>query len=139
MRCIKTFAILLLAAAACIAAAALPARLCFTQGESYTFFCGNSSADCKIVTSDSNAALYRLTLKNICGESTVYPALDIQSFLSEVNGEILFIEELCDSVNYYCTADLPYTVMLYGEQINLHICVKANGVTVASPIIFGGY
>ena len=48
-------------------------------------------------------------------------------------------EKLSGSVNYYCTADLPYSVELYGTEINLHICIKQSGVTVASPIIFGGY
>ena len=65
--------------------------------------------------------------------------LDIDGFLSEVNGEIVFCEELSDSVNYYCTADLPYSVELYGREINLHICVRDDGVAVGSPIIFGGY
>ena len=51
----------------------------------------------------------------------------------------MFSEELSDSVNYYCTADLPYAVTINGQVINLHICVRADSVKVASPIIFGGY
>ena len=56
-----------------------------------------------------------------------------------MGAEIIFTEELSDSVNYYCKANLPYKVKLYGEEINLHISVRENGVKVASPIIFGGY
>ena len=63
----------------------------------------------------------------------------MDGFLRKVGGEIVFVEELSDSVNYYCRADLPYSVNLYGEEINLHICVKQSGVKIASPIIFGGY
>ncbi|MCD7729395.1 MAG: hypothetical protein LUI60_05730 [Clostridia bacterium] len=139
MRCVKTFLLLILAFAACTAVTILPQRLVFAQGESYTFYCGNTSSDCKIVTAVSNAALYKLTLNDICGESTTYPDLDAAAFISSVNGEIIFTEELSDSVNYYCKADLPFSVILYGTEINLHICVKQCGVTVASPIIFGGY
>ena len=73
----------------------------------------------------------------MCGESTEYERLDVQAFLDEVNGRAVFTEKLSDSLNYYCTADLPYSVELYGTEINLHICIKQGGVTVASPIIFG--
>ena len=115
------------------------AELCFKEAESYTFFCGDSSKDCKEVRADSNAVLKKLTLSNICGECAEYSELDIDSFLKSVNGEIIFTETLSDSVNYYCKADMPYSVTLYGEEINLHICVRADSVKVGSPIIFGGY
>ena len=125
------------ACAACLTA--FNSNTCFAEGESYTFFCGDTSRDCRIVTVESGAALKKLTLRDINGESTTYAELDIDSFLSRVGGRILFCEKLCDSTNYYCSADLPYSVYLYGQEINLHICVKEGGVTVASPIVFGGY
>ncbi len=114
-------------------------RTCFAGGESYTFFCGKSSSDCRIVKTYGNAALKKLTLKDVCGESAQYARLDTEAFIESVNGEIIFCERLHDSVNYYCTADLPYSAELYGVEINLHVCVKEDGVTVASPLIFGGY
>lgn len=118
----------------------LPQRLAFRGAEQYTFFTGKTSSDCRIVTTDcKDAPLIRLTLDNICGESATYGNLDIDKFLQSVNGEVLFTETLSDSTNYYCRADLPYSVALYGQTVNLHICVKESGVTVASPIIFGGY
>ena len=138
----KFFKILGIAACFAACAACLTAfnsNTCFAEGESYTFFCGDTSRDCRIVTVASGAALKKLALKDINGESTTYASLNIADFLNEVNGEIIFTEELSDSVNYYCTADLPYSTKLYGQEINLHICVKEQGVTVASPIIFGGY
>ena len=115
------------------------AELCFKGAESYAFFCGDTSKNCKEVRVDSNAKLKKLTLSDICGECAEYSDLDIKSFLQSVNGEVVFTETLSDSVNYYCKADLPYSVTLYGEEINLHICVKNDGVKVGSPIIFGGY
>lgn len=118
----------------------LPQRLAFRGATEYTFFTGNSSSDCKVITASAESApLIRLTLKEVCGESATFESLDIDEFLSSLNGEILFTESLSDSVNYYCKADLPYSVNLYGQSINLHICVKESGITVASPIIFGGY
>ena len=133
-------AFLALAAAACAALFAISAaKPCFEEGESYTFFCGNTSADCRVVTVKDGAALSLLALDDVCGESTTYPTLDIEEFLESVNGEVVFCERLSDSLNLYCTADLPYSVELYGTQINLHICLKQEGVMVASPIIFGGY
>ena len=127
------------AAAFIAATAAFNARTCFTPGKSYTFFCGDTSRDCRIVTAERGAALRRLLTGGVCGESTTYDSLDVAAFLKDCGGEVKFCEELFDSVNLYCTADLPYSVRLYGQEINLHVCIKQDGVTVASPIIFGGY
>ena len=144
MRKIKRTVTLLIVAAAALAffalLTALPQRLAFSGGESYVFYVGNTSKDCRVVTcSAEEAGITRLTLSDVCGESSTFSTLDIDKFLESVDGEILFTEELSDSVNYYCKANLPYSVNLYGKQINLHICLKQEGVTVASPIIFGGY
>lgn len=139
MRSLKLCALLAFAATAIMCCAALNTTLCFDGGKSYTFYCGNTSADCTVVTTYGNAALKKLTLKEVCGEGTTYTQLDVAAFLQSVCGKILFEEQLCDSVNYYCSANLPYSVTLYGQEVNLHICVKESGVMVASPIIFGGY
>lgn len=139
MRTLKIGAILILALAVCAAAVSLPKRTAFECGESYTFYVGHTSSDCKIITVDDNPDILMLVLKDVCGEATTFESLDVAEFLQSVDGNRLFEEELSDSVNYYCSADLPYSVELYGMEINLHICVKQGGVTVASPIIFGGY
>ena len=130
---------LIFAAVIVAALAVLPSRVCFAGGNNYTFYVGTSSADCREVHPLFNAEVERLLLNNVCGESAEYKEFDFDGFLKEVNGKIVFKEELSDSVNYYCTADLPYSVSLYGSTINLHICVREDGVKVASPIIFGGY
>lgn len=116
------------------------AHLCFDGGESYTFFVGDTSKNCKEVKTDGNALFKKMTLSSVCGECVEYSSsFDFENYLKTVNGKIVFVETLSDSVNYYCKADLPYSVKLYGEEINLHICVRENGVKLASPIIFGGY
>lgn len=139
MRAIKLSIIIIIALAVCAAVVSLPKKTAFECGDSYTFFIGTSSADCKVITVDKGAELLALTLTNVCGEATTFKTLDTDELLEKVNGKILFSEQLSDSVNYYCSADLPYSVTLYGQKVNLHICVKADSVTVASPIIFGGY
>ena len=144
MRKIKGLAVLLftLVSALVILCAfiALPDRLVFDGGERSTFYVGNTSKDCRVVScAASEAALTRLTLQDVCGESATFSTFDINGFLDSVNGMIIFIEPLEDSTNYYCTADLPYSVELYGIPINLHICVREDSITVGSPIIFGGY
>lgn len=140
MRFFITFLTLLGAFALAAVIALLPDRLAFDGARQYTFFVGHDSSDCKVISAEGErAAAVRLTLSGVCGESATYGELDVDDFLSQVNGKIVFVEELSDSVNYYCEADLPYSVELYGREINLHVCVKTSGVTVASPIIFGGY
>lgn len=144
MRRIRGFAVLLFTLIAALvvlcAVVALPDRLAFDGGERYTFYVGNTSKNCRVVScTASEAALTRLTLQDVCGESATFSTLDVDEFLDSVNGLVIFVEVMEDSVNYYCTAELPYSVDLYGIPINLHICVREDGVTVGSPIIFGGY
>ena len=139
MKTLKLVFVIIASAVVMTGVGVLPQRLCFEGGSGYTFYCGTSSQDCKVVKADKSPKTAKIFLKNICGESCEYQKLDIESFLKQYDGEILFKEELSDSVNYYCRADLPYFVELRGERINLHICVRDDTAIVASPIIFGGY
>lgn len=118
---------------------AIPKKICFDGGYNYVFYCGTSSADCKVVRANDNAKLTRIFLSGVCGEGAEYREFDMQKFLSSVNGEIMFSESAAGITNYYCTADLPYSTILDGTQINLHIAVCGDTVKVGSPIIFGGY
>ena len=139
MKLAKLSIVTLCAVAVIAAMAALTPRLCFDGGADYTFYCGTSSADCREITANGNAAAVRLLLKDVCGESTVYKTLDLNDFLKSVNGKIIRTEPYFDGVSYFCTADLPYSVKLKDIVVNLHICVREDSVKVASPIIFGGY
>lgn len=131
---------LLAALAVVLSLIALPKRLAFDAGENYVFYLGDTSKDCRTVYASARTApTLRLALNGINGESTSYRTLDAEEFIGSLGGEIVFTEELSDSFNYYCRAPLPYRVIICGEEINLHVCVKEDGVTVASPVIFGGY
>lgn len=139
MRFIKLSVVAVAAAVIISALAVFPQRLCFKDGGKYTFYCGTSSADCREVTSRGAAALDRLVLNNVCGESVEYDNFELSAFLKEYGAEIEFTEAGEDYVNYYCKADMPYSVELYGKTINLHVCVRGEKAKAGSPIIFGGY
>lgn len=138
MRFIKLSAVSFCAALILCVMAVFPQRLCFAGGKNYVFYCGTSSSDCREVYS-SHAALERVALKNVCGESAEFENFDLDGFLKEYGAEVIFTEEVDGLTNYYCKADLPYSVELYGEEINLHICVRESFAKAGSPIIFGGY
>lgn len=139
MRAVKLIILSLAAATVLLAVTVFPQRLCFDGGKSYTFYCGTSSKDCKIVTVSKGAFAEKLCLKDVCGESCDYDNFELEPFLEAFGAKVVFKEELSGSVNYYCTANLPYSVNLYGKEINLHVSVHGDGARVASPIIFGGY
>ena len=139
MRFVKLSLAAVSAALIIFAIAALPEKICFDGGYNYVFYCGTSSADCKVVRADNNAKLTRIFLNNVCGEGAEFKELDIGEFLSSVGGKIIFSESAARITNYYCSANLPYSVVLDGAEINLHIAVCENSVKVGSPIIFGGY
>lgn len=139
MRFIKLSLTALSAALIIFAIAALPKSVCFNDGYNYVFYCGTSSADCRVVRADGNAKLTRIFLNNVCGESAEFKELDIEKFLLSVGGEIVFSESAAGITNYYCSANLPYSVAIDGAKINLHIAVCENSIKVGTPIIFGGY
>jgi hypothetical protein len=140
MRLIRLSITLLLATFICLAVLTMSGKTAFESQNDYFFFVGNTSADCKVVYANANSAtLTKLITPNICGEGTTYTKIDVSDFLADLDGQVVFTEELSDSVNYYCTANLPYSIELYGQTINLHISVKDDSVMVATPIIFGGY
>ena len=140
VRAVKLGILLVLAWLVFAAIALSPRRLCFEGGKSYTFFCGTSSADCREITvSGKEAESVKLALCNVCGEATVYESADAEQIIKKFNAQVIVKEEVCGIVNYYCKADLPYAVELYGTEINLHVSVKDGRVKVGSPIIFGGY
>ncbi len=140
MQAIKLFLVMLSAFVICMLGVIASAKPLFSNAEEYRFYCGDTSKDCHEVKSD-NAAADKAFLTEINGECALYCAdgFDLDGFLKKYSAKIVFCEELSDSVNYYCEANLPYSVNLYGKRISLHICLKHDSVTVASPIIFGGY
>ena len=54
--------------------------------------------------------------------------------------EIVFKEETCGQVSYYCyTPRFDNGLLLYGQRVNLHVAVGENACTVGTPIIFDGF
>lgn len=139
MRFVKLSLAAVSAALIIFAIAALPKKICFNGGYNYVFYCGTSSADCKVVRADGNAKMTRIFLGNVCGEGAEFEELDIDEFLASVDGKIIFSESADGITSYYCSAKLPYSVVIDGAEINLHIAVCKDSVKVGSPIIFGGY
>lgn len=139
MRAVKLSLVAIFSALIIFGIASLPQRICFSGGENYEFYCGTSSSDCKIIRADKYAKLTRIFLSDVCGEGTQFEQLDIDGFLASVDGKIIFSESAAGITNYYCSANLPYSVVIDGAEINLHIAVCENSVKVGSPIIFGGY
>ena len=115
------------------------AKPCFDGGENYTFYVGANSSSCKIVKAEGSPLLCKFSLKEVRGECATYKDKSLQYVLQTFNAKIKFKETFLDGVNYYCTADLPYSITLYGQNINLHVCEKDGVLVVGSPIIFGGY
>ncbi|MDE6586372.1 MAG: hypothetical protein K2K80_06815 [Clostridia bacterium] len=138
-RAVKLTILSIIAIALLACVCVLHNRLCFDGGENYTFYCGTSSKDCKVVTAQYSAAAERLLLKNVCGESIEADFHGLESILEKYDGKVVFEEEFSDGVNYYCSANLPYSVYLNGQEINLHVCVRGDRAKIGSPIIFGGY
>jgi hypothetical protein len=138
MRAIKIGASLLAAIFLLFAFTLMQNKLLFQGGENYTFYVGNNSSNCQIIYSDT-PAITKLTLDRLCGECAYFESINASDLIESLNAQVVFVEVVDDSTNYYCSAPLPYSISLYGKTINLHVCVKGDVVVAASPIIFGGY
>lgn len=109
-------------------------------GINHAYYLSNSSQNFCTLTDPTFWELATMQGK-LHGETCEYLLSDfsLDEYLQKVNGNVCFVEVLFDSVNYYCTADMPYQTQLNGQAINLHICVKQDAVAVGTPVIFGGY
>ena len=77
------------------------------------------------------------------GESVYVAGADeefVDLVLQEYTATVLWIEEVCDVVSYYCYTPAWHNgVMINGQKVNLHIALSKEGCALGSPIIFGGY
>lgn len=63
-----------------------------------------------------------------------------QSILHTFQAEILFIEEVNETISYYAYTPLWQDgLFLQGERVNLHIAISSSHCAVGTPIIFGGF
>lgn len=107
----------------------------FAMGNSYTYYYGtNSSALMSTVTE------FTWKGSGVCGESVVYSGTVDRELLERYRATVLFSEEVCDVVNYYCYSPLfSSSIFLCGEAVNLHIAVGHEQTAVGTPLIFGGF
>lgn len=92
----------------------------------------------------------RLRLKDLArvkGESVRFgidagetPEEIAKRIAEQYGAEILFAEEACGVVSYYChTDDWTESVEIGGERVNLHVAVSETQCAVGTPIVFDGF
>lgn len=65
---------------------------------------------------------------------------NLTDFLNTYDAETVFIEKTEAGVSYYAYSNkIKYKKIIDGKEINLHINISNDRVTVGSPIIFGGF
>ena len=129
--------VLIAAVFACTGFAYALTRSPVFAGENYEFSAGASSS-AEIVHTD-NPALYKL-FHAVAGESARYKGDVSEELLARFQARILFIENVCGIVNYYCYSPvLSGGVALGGEVVNLHIAVGECMTAAGTPVIFGGF
>ncbi len=65
---------------------------------------------------------------------------NLTDFLSVYDAETICIEKTEAGVSYYAYSNkIKYKKIIDGKEINLHINISNDSVTVGSPIIFGGF
>lgn len=121
----------------CAAAAYALTRFPVFGGDKYEFSrSGSSSAS---IERAENAFFYKL-FTPVAGESARWAGDVHGELLDSFRAEVLFTEEACGVVNYYCRS--PYLgagIALNGVRVNLHIAVGCAETAAGTPVIFGGY
>ena len=65
---------------------------------------------------------------------------NLTDFLNAYNAKTVFVEKTEAGVSYYAySKKIKYKKTINGKEINLHINISNEKVTVGSPIIFGGF
>lgn len=74
------------------------------------------------------------------GESVRYDGDKKDALIARFCAKVLFTEEACGVVNYYCYSPLLRGgVRIYGRLVNLHIALSGEQTAVGSPLILGGF
>ena len=64
----------------------------------------------------------------------------VENFFSEFNAKIIFEEQTDFGISYYgFSPAIKYRKEIHNEIINLHVFVGKSGITIGTPIIFGGF
>lgn len=116
--------------------------LLFKDAMHYTFYSQSVSSQAKIIsTTAKDAKKVKYSIANLTGESAEYKnAEDAFQQIDRYNANFRFMEECGDIQNYYFySPNLYAAVHVNGIAVNLHIAIKIDGVTIGSPLIFGGF
>lgn len=133
---------------------ALVLSLCFCFGMRLGYVCKLSAISGTRMfylddTSSQSLRVARLGLKDISrvrGESVRFLMEDcsereiVRVIVERYDAEILFTENACGTISFYCYAPALYTgVCVQGKTVNLHIAISNANCVVGSPIIFDGF
>ena len=79
---------------------------------------------------------------NVKGESAVVEKenFDLQSFLKELNAQLVFCESDQSYDCYYAySPNIKKSKLINNKMVNLHIAITSQAVKVGSPIIYGSF
>lgn len=106
-------------------------------GDGYELSLGDSSS-ARILSTDTPALEKLFT--PVAGESARWEGDVRRELLCRYRARVLFTEEVCGVVNYYCFSPLlGGGVVLNGETVNLHIAAGNGRTAAGTPVIFGGF
>jgi len=98
--------------------------------------------------SSSNAVIVNATkksffdFKRVKGESfkTKSEGFSVEEFFLSMDAQLLFTERTAEGVSYYGYGkNIKYRERIKGCEVNLHVFVGKEEVTVGAPIIYGSF
>ncbi len=109
------------------------------MAKEYEVYFKNYSQSNQLQTIDKSQFKFVLGVK---GESFTIDVKDfcLEDFLTKIDGDICFIENLENVVCYYgYSKKVKYLEMINGKIINVHIAISKSYVKVGFPIIYGSF
>lgn len=121
-----------------------PLVLANGKGE-YTLYLNSQSSSAKIYSVDESAKINAALIKNICGESVFFQnKVEGKSFVDEVLTTLDAVKVCSETIDgivcdYYYSSNIYSYVLIGRKRVNLHVVYCEQGITVATPLAFGGY
>jgi hypothetical protein len=119
-----------------------PSTVFEAETGNYSFYIGNASSTCEIVTTTAaNAKSLRKSLKNVCGESLqTQDGEAIDGEVERLKANLVF-EEVANGIvlKYYYSDKISTYKSINGTKVNLQTA-NDNGLwTIGTPLIFGSF
>lgn len=98
---------------------------------------GSSSAHMEVLTAEQ----YRRADARSIGGVSFETDESAEAILAALGARVVKEERAAGVTSYYARAEgLPYSLRLFGEQVNLQVAVREDGkVKVGCPVIFGSF